>query len=563
MVSRAVLVPVALECDLTQHPFRRLLGAEYTPLTARYNMALSRIARLTAVATVLVPASLVAQSRPGSGSNRMPDKDAAQVMITSFKSSEHAPRGTAPEKVLGYQAAEEMRKRVDGAFPSKQLFVIPVERLNLNLEASNFSTTDGLDLHDAKALASISRADEFIAGTVAKTASGFKVDADLVLTRDINARQPLGVVEAPKLSDAIDGTKVAKDLVAIDPRSNTALNYIMEAYDKAGPSMSDSLVLTLLKMMQNDPKNSDLVFGAIQRIASATNPGIARPIIDSAIVQNPGDPDLLKLRWQILYAMKDYTEMFAQGKELIRFDTAFADTTYFVRTANAYVLDSAWKDAAATLEEGTAKFPTNAFLVGFEVQMLQKAGEPQKALDKLRKASAAKVAVPDGGTIEIQIMRSMNAPSGQIVARAKELITAGDTTTNVRQSLLNELQTQMKVGTDLVKTNAAAAVDSLNVVLGGLKDSESIARPGQQKAQVAFLSGMINTTLASVKAQQAAAAKSCQLARDARANATAAMTYLPQGAEFAPAATVQTALGNAIQIDGYAEQLMKSIPNCK
>ena len=583
----------------------------------------------TVLLAVALPATLVGQVRaPGSIANRAPEKDAAHVMITSFKTSERMRAGTAPDKILSYQAADEMRKKVNEAFPSRQLYVIPVDRINANLGPSNFPIAEGLELADARALASITRADEFIAGSATKTATGYKVEADLILTRDVNARQPLGVGEAPKLGDAVnllvkeyrearkqldgekkcvnaareqkwteavqfanaaitaypnatlaracllnalyaskapttDVTKVAKALVAIDSRSNTGLRFILDAYDKAGPSMSDSLVLTLLTMMRNDPKNTDFQAEAIKRIAAATNPGIARPIIDSAVAQNPNDTELLRLRWQILYATKDYKAMFEQGNELVRLDTAFADTTYFTRTANAYQLDSAWQQAAATLAQGTTKFPTNAFLVGFEAQMLQKSGQLQQALDKLHKAEADKVAVPDAGTIELQILRDMKAPSAQLVLRAKELIARGDTTTNIRQSLLNELQTQVKFGTDLMKTDAAAAIDSLNATITAFKESDPLAKNPLQKAQIAFLSGMANTTLASIKAQQAGASKSCQLAKAARVNATAAMTSLPQGAAFAPPATVNAALANAMQIDSYAEQLMKSFPACK
>src|SRR6185436_7611914 len=120
-------------------------------------------------------------------------KDASQVMITSFKTTEKPPAGKPAEQGLAYQASEEMRKKVESAFPYKQIYVIPVERINPNLIASAFSTTDALEPHDAKQLAVQIRADEYIAGVINKSGAGYKAEADLVLTRDINARQPLGV----------------------------------------------------------------------------------------------------------------------------------------------------------------------------------------------------------------------------------------------------------------------------------------------------------------------------------------------------------------------------------
>ncbi|MGV3709802.1 MAG: hypothetical protein ACO1Q7_13290, partial [Gemmatimonas sp.] len=259
-------------------------------------MTLRRLGLVT-VAAVAVPGALSAQiARPiGSMQNRAPDKNASQIMITAFKTNDTV-KG---EKGTGAMAAEEMRRKVDGSFPFKQVYVIPVDRINPNLEASGFSTTEALESHDARQLAVALRADEYIAGVANKSATGYRATADLVLTRDVAARQPLGVGEAPKLGDALnllvkemkearkqlDGEKkcvasvrdqkyteaiafakegvtaypnatlaracllnalylnkaadaevvtVAKELSAIDPRSNTALKFVADAYRKAG-----------------------------------------------------------------------------------------------------------------------------------------------------------------------------------------------------------------------------------------------------------------------------------------------------------------------------------------
>ena len=583
---------------------------------------------LAAVVAITAPASLLAQTRPGSLSNRVPETDASQVMITSFKVLDKA-ENSKKEKGLAYLAAVEMRKRVDDAFSPKQLWVIPVERLNQQLEASNFPTTEGLAIDDARALASIIRADDFILGTATKTATGVRVDADLVLTRDIAARQPLGVAEAPKLGDAVallvkelkearkqldgerkcmsaardqkwdaaiqfasagiaaypkstlaracllnvlysskapiaDVVKVAKDLAAIDPRSTTALKFVAQGFREGGAAKSDSLVMTLLSWMQADPSNAQLQIDAIREIAAAKNPGIARPIIDSAVVLNPGDSELLSLRWKILGAVKDFKAMREAGLALIALDTALADTTYYSTTANAYAIDSMFELAASTAAEGVKKFPTDAYLTGYEIQMLQKAGQLPQALDKVNRAMALKVPVPNSGAIKLQILQQMKAPGAQVVAVAKELIAAGDTTNNVRQIVLNELQALVVMGSGaMVQADAAAAIDTLNVALVALKDAETtLARTPLQKSQVAYLTGAANLQIGVLKAAQSAATKSCQLAKDARANVRAAMTSLPGGSAFAQAAVAQS-FQRATQTDTYLGQLMSSFPNCR
>ncbi|MEO7999267.1 MAG: hypothetical protein ABI852_17585, partial [Gemmatimonadaceae bacterium] len=166
-------------------------------------MTLRRLG-ISAVGAMAIPALLSAQ-QAGYGvaqANRAPDKDATQIMITSFKTFDTA-ENDKKEKGIAYLSSDEMRKKVESAFPYKQVYVVPVERINPNLIASQFSTTEGLESHDAKQLAVMLRADEFTMGTVERTATGYKATADLVLTRDLSARQPLGVAEAPKLGDAI------------------------------------------------------------------------------------------------------------------------------------------------------------------------------------------------------------------------------------------------------------------------------------------------------------------------------------------------------------------------
>ncbi|MGV3708476.1 MAG: hypothetical protein ACO1Q7_06515, partial [Gemmatimonas sp.] len=334
-------------------------------------------------------------------------------------------------------------------------------------------------------------------------------------------------------------------------------------YRKAGADKSDSLVLTLVQMMQNDPKNAQLQVDAVREIAGAKNPGIARPIIEKALDENPGDPDLMRLQWQILGAVKDYTKMLEVGSELGRIDTTFTDTTYFYTTANLIAADSQFQKAAEIAALGLKKFPKDAYLAGFEVQNLNKAGQKQQAIDKINAAKAAGIKIPNAEAIKMSIMVDMKAPMTEIIALAKEVVASGDTSSAVRQIIFNDIQAQMAAAQKNVATDAVAAVDSLGSVLKQLDAAAPLAGNALQKGQVAFLKGFSNLTLAQVKAQQSQATKNCQLAKDARAHATVSMTELPAGAGFAPPATVQAAMGQAIQLDGGIGQLMASFPNCK
>jgi hypothetical protein len=145
--------------------------------------------------SLVAPSALVAQGGVTNlGQNRVPDPNAKRVMVTVFRGNTASPA----ERDLGVKAADELRSRIGSEFPYKQVYVLPKTEINSYLEASGFPTTEALEPHDARALASLVRADEYVTGNAVKTATGFKIDANLVLSRDNALVQPLGSYEAPK-----------------------------------------------------------------------------------------------------------------------------------------------------------------------------------------------------------------------------------------------------------------------------------------------------------------------------------------------------------------------------
>jgi hypothetical protein len=152
-----------------------------------------------AIAILAAPATLVGQTpRDTSGDRRAPDKNATHIMISAFASAERGPRP------LGAKAAEEMRSQVAQAFSPKLVYVIPRERMFIPSGHGAFPVEEPLEHPDVKALATMLRAHEYVLGAIERTSNGeFRAQADLVLTRDINARQPLGVGESQSIADAI------------------------------------------------------------------------------------------------------------------------------------------------------------------------------------------------------------------------------------------------------------------------------------------------------------------------------------------------------------------------
>ena len=116
---------------------------------------------LTAFATVIA-SPLLAQS----------GKTGDRVMVPTLQSS---------DKDLGVQAAEAIRNQLTKQTSVRELVVVPKADINNSLASSGYSTTEALAPGDAKALATLVRAPQYVEGTVTKTPTGYKIDSRLII----------------------------------------------------------------------------------------------------------------------------------------------------------------------------------------------------------------------------------------------------------------------------------------------------------------------------------------------------------------------------------------------
>src|ERR687885_14826 len=99
------------------------------------------------------------------------------------------------------------------AVPQKQLLVIKKEDINGTLQASGYAPDSALSPSDMRELAKLMRADEILDGTVTKLPDGnVRVDARLLLARDVSLAQPLPPATARNVGDA--AKQIARDLQA-------------------------------------------------------------------------------------------------------------------------------------------------------------------------------------------------------------------------------------------------------------------------------------------------------------------------------------------------------------
>jgi len=358
--------------------------------------------------------------------------------------------------------------------------------------------------------------------------------------------------------DALADSAIALEtkVLQIDPRNARAMILLGDEYMKRGQKFraagpADSATFYLTKAVQAradliavDPKNVGQVAQAVSDIGASGQARAAKPIIMKAVADNPGDPDLIKLEWQILLATKDTADLRLAtqiGDEMVRVDTSAADTTFFVRQAAAYAELKDNKAAVATTTAGLNKFPATVTLWALCAKVQSRAGNPQGSLD-----CATKLVQID----------STNGANYLLVARAQLDLQHTDLAVAAIRSALKPPKgavpppevvreagsTLLVIGNQAYKAASAANPQNKNdfkraVALLGLADS--VAPSPQAK----FLLGISAFKVGDADVRENVAAKKCDLAREAQDYLLMAQINIAAGGSVDPKTAQQLLAG--------------------
>ena len=516
------------------------------------------------------------------------------------------------ERNVGWQFADQLRERMGGDFMGRTLWIIVKSDIDNALEQSGYSKTEPLNPNDAKQLANLIRAEEYVEGTINKTDAGYEFVGHYMLVRGDGMVQPLPRVNGARIGDVIKGVsnaiedarkpveevkncilkwrqnqypgamadaskgvreypqsvmarvchleiansqkqgadsiiRIGEEITKLHPENRRALLLLAQAYDEK--KMDEKYISALTTLLSADPTNTAMIQRTVEAIARTGQFAVAKPIIDEAVKQSPGDPNLVKLQYLIYLAIKDFGPAAAIGEEMIKTDTAAADTSFFVKQAGAYQAANDTARALETASRGTAKFPTNETLWQLVAQFARQSGQMPVALNAYIKLKAVNPKTP-GINLQIARILSEQGQTDSALAAVREAQAAGDD-----KAAVSGILTQ--IGNKLFRQYGADKDTTVGVkAITVLKLAESV----QPSETIYFLLGYTQFQMGANMLQPTNEAKSCDMARKAKDYFTDAQINLPKGgAQFKD--QLAQVMPQVMQYGEYPDRMIKAF--CK
>ncbi|HET7552409.1 MAG TPA: tetratricopeptide repeat protein [Gemmatimonadaceae bacterium] len=350
---------------------------------------------------------------------------------------------------------------------------------------------------------------------------------------------------------------VTSKAIELDPKLKPALALAADAYKAKFDATKDSTALdkavdTWAAMLAADPKNTRLVLDVSQKIAASGRAERAKPIIVKAVEENPGDPSLIRLKWLILSATKDYAEAAAAGEQMVKVDTSAADTSFFIRQAALYASAEQPQKAAETTARGVAKFKNNADLWALNSQTQRLAGQSQAAVE------AANTAIKLDPKAEHVYLRKAQAEldlkqPDSALATLRAGLAAGQDSTTLGQFILALGSQAYKAASD---TTHPPKIEDFQRAVSILALADSVAPSEQAK----FVMGVSAFRIGDLAVRQNQKEKSCDLAKLAQESFLTAQVNIAAGGKVDPQ-TAQTLLGGLQQYTPAVESQVKTF--CK
>lgn len=343
--------------------------------------------------------------------------------------------------------------------------------------------------------------------------------------------------------------KIAEEILAIHPENRRALVLVADAYQTK--KMEDKYLTTLTRLLAADPTNANLTAAVVDALGAAGKPEIAKPIIVEAVRQNPGDPALIRLYWKILLALKDWNEAVTVGEEMIKTDTAAADTVFWQRLIQVYAADSQTQKASEAAARGAQKFPKHAGLLIAHAQLARQSGQLPQALEAINKVLAIDPKYPGAHFQKARIFIEMDQLDS-LINTLRVAVAAGESKATAGGMLLPKANQMFQA----YQRDTAKTVEQGERVMGVLAFADSL----NSTETTSFLMGVTKMALGNALLQRAFEPKSCDDAKRANNELIDASTLVGKGGRAFPAVAGQV-MQSLLTLQQSADRMVKSF--CK
>jgi tetratricopeptide (TPR) repeat protein len=348
---------------------------------------------------------------------------------------------------------------------------------------------------------------------------------------------------------------IAAEITKLDPVNSSSLRLAYTAYQtKHDP---ESGVRTLVRLFALEPTNVQLQNQVVSELALLGKPSAALPIVDTLLMRSPGDPVLLRQNWLISLraAAADSGEArmvllkraLDAGEQMIKIDTAQADSTFYMRQiAAAMGVTDQPQRAVEFASRATQVFANSAPFWFLRAQAERKAGQLQMAQTSVARALTLDPRTPNGSLMLAQIDMELKQVDSAL-AVAKRGIAAGEDAKTWGAFFLAPTQQAFQAA------QASKADTDYQKALDLATESDKM----NPSPTAAFFIGVSSFQIGISALQAAQKPKSCPLAKKAQDMFLITQTNMPRGGAI-DANVAQQILGYVTQYSPAADQMVKT-----
>lgn len=388
----------------------------------------------------MVAAVILLAGAPAATAQRRPAPEFTQqsILVSNFwvTGATETPSRTKADLKLGRDAGDWVRKRLEDLVNKRETRVISGFDLRESVIRAGFSPDDPFTIAELRQQGQTFRTDEIVTGVATKLPNGaLRLEADLVLYRDIRMRQPIPAVTAGSFDRAVDqlAQKIVEARVQLrhqrrcenslrDAQGQRAIQHAREgvtAYpagalvrtclvwalratgapasqvlteaeavlkiDPVSPHALESAAGALdslrrrdeagtmwLRLHATDSTNLELAERVVWALAEGGNARRAEPLILRLTERYPDNLRLTRQLWRVANDNRSWKVAVASGEKLMAADVeATSDSIFFLRLATAYRANGQLYKAMETVARGVAAFPGDARIYALYTQFVK------------------------------------------------------------------------------------------------------------------------------------------------------------------------------------------------